>query len=115
MPDQHAMNPRVLLVEDDPISGRVLAAAVAALPARVDTACSCAAALELAARFRHDAWLIDAHDPAHRVLPCLRTGPSRQKPPPKSPPPPMSPPPKPPPKSPKSPESKSAPETSPPS
>ena len=63
MPDQHAMNPRVLLVEDDAISCRVLAAAVAALPARVDTAHSCAEALELAARFRHDAWLLDAHLP----------------------------------------------------
>ena len=60
---QRAMNPRVLLVEDDDISRQVLASAVARLPASVDAAASARAAVRLAAAGRHQAWLIDAHLP----------------------------------------------------
>ena len=57
------MNPRLLLVEDDPVSQAYLAEAARALPARVDCAASIAEALSLAARHRHDAWLLDANLP----------------------------------------------------
>lgn len=56
-------SPRVLLVEDDPISRGFLAAAVEALPAKVDGAEGCAAALQLARAGAHDLWLIDANLP----------------------------------------------------
>lgn len=55
--------PRVLLVEDDPVSRAFLSAAVHALPAAVDVADSMAAALALAATNRYDAWLFDANLP----------------------------------------------------
>ena len=55
--------PRILLVEDDPVSRAFLAAALQALPARVDAAESVAAALEAAADRGHDLWLVDAHLP----------------------------------------------------
>ncbi len=54
---------RVLLVEDDPVSRAFLAAAVAALPARVDPADSLAAAMALAQQHTYDLWLFDAHLP----------------------------------------------------
>ncbi len=57
------MNPRLLLVEDDPVSQAYLAEAARALPAEVDCAASIAEALTLAARHRHDAWLLDANLP----------------------------------------------------
>ena len=55
--------PRVLLVEDDPVSRAFLSAAIHALPAAVDAADSMAAALALAATNRYDAWLFDANLP----------------------------------------------------
>lgn len=57
------MNPRLLLVEDDPVSQTYLADAARALPANVDTAGSIAEAVLLATRHRYDAWLIDANLP----------------------------------------------------
>jgi len=55
--------PRVLLVEDDPVSREFLSAAIHALPAAVDAADSMAAALVLAATHGYDAWLFDANLP----------------------------------------------------
>ncbi len=55
--------PRILLVEDDPVSRAFLAAAIEALPAEVDVAADCAQARRLAAGARHAAWLIDANLP----------------------------------------------------
>ena len=55
--------PRVLLVEDDPVSRAFLGAAIQALPAAVDAADSMAAALALAAAGRYDLWLFDASLP----------------------------------------------------
>lgn len=55
--------PRVLLVEDDPVSRAFLSAAIHALPAAVDAADSMAAALALTAANRYDAWLFDANLP----------------------------------------------------
>jgi CheY-like chemotaxis protein len=55
--------PRILLVEDDPVSRAFLGAAVHALPAVVDAADSMAAAMALAAASRYDLWLIDANLP----------------------------------------------------
>lgn len=57
------MNPRILLVEDDPTSRTFLLAATEALPALVDLAGSVAEARELATRHAHALWLIDAHLP----------------------------------------------------
>ena len=57
------MNPRLLLVEDDPVSQIYLAEAARALPADVDCAGSMAEALSLAGQHRYDAWLIDANLP----------------------------------------------------
>lgn len=55
--------PRLLLVEDDPVSRAFLSAACEALPALVDAADSVAAALTLAGAHRHALWLIDANLP----------------------------------------------------
>ena len=58
------MTTRILLVEDDPTTAAFLAAAVQGVPAEVDVAGSCAAALALAGyQDRHDLWLIDANLP----------------------------------------------------
>lgn len=57
------MNPRLLLVEDDPVSRTFLAEAARALPAEVDEAGSIAEASKLAMSNGYDAWLIDAHLP----------------------------------------------------
>ncbi|MGJ4729364.1 response regulator [Luteimonas sp. SDU101] len=57
------MNPRILLVEDDPTSRAFLLAATEALPARVDTAASMADALALAGIHDYALWLIDANLP----------------------------------------------------
>jgi CheY-like chemotaxis protein len=70
-----AAMPRVLLVEDDPTSRAFLAAAIKALPARVDEVDSVAAAVARATATRHDLWLVDAHLPdgtGHAVLRALR-------------------------------------------
>jgi CheY-like chemotaxis protein len=55
--------PRVLLVEDDPVSRAVLGAAVEHCGVAVDTADCLQAALSKAASARHALWLIDAHLP----------------------------------------------------
>ncbi|SIQ78042.1 response regulator [Solilutibacter tolerans] len=57
------MNPRLLLVEDDPVSLAYLGEAARALPAEVDCAANLAEAFALASRHRYDAWLIDANLP----------------------------------------------------
>jgi CheY-like chemotaxis protein/HPt (histidine-containing phosphotransfer) domain-containing protein len=61
MSDHKGMKPRLLLVEDDPISRSFMAAALEALPAQVDTADSMRAALALEGV--HDLWLVDANLP----------------------------------------------------
>lgn len=66
-------SPRVLLVEDDPVSRAFLAAAVEALPARVDAADTCAAALQLAQANVHALWLIDANLPDGHGRDLLRS------------------------------------------
>ena len=55
--------PRVLLVEDDPVSREFLSVAIHAMPAAVDAADGMAAALALASTNRYDAWLFDANLP----------------------------------------------------
>ena len=52
------MNPRILLVEDDPTSRAFLLAATEALPAHVDTAATMAEALALAARLDGQVFVI---------------------------------------------------------
>ena len=58
--------PRILLVEDDPVSQAFLAAAIEAMPAIVDRAESLAAARELATGQVHALWLVDANLPDGR-------------------------------------------------
>ncbi|MFP7723762.1 hybrid sensor histidine kinase/response regulator [Lysobacter sp. A3-1-A15] len=53
--------PRVLLVEDDPISRAFLITALDGVPCEVDSADGMAAALALARSQHYDAWLLDAH------------------------------------------------------
>ncbi|HBK46994.1 MAG TPA: response regulator, partial [Xanthomonadaceae bacterium] len=60
---QQDPRPRLLLVEDDPISRGFFQAALEALPAHVDCADSMASALQHAARGRHDLLLIDVNLP----------------------------------------------------
>lgn len=55
--------PRILLVEDDPVSRTFLAAAARATPAEVDAADSVAAAMALAGAQHYDLWLFDANLP----------------------------------------------------
>ena len=55
------MKPRLLLVEDDPISSRFLVTVLRALPAEVDTATGCSEALALDRPYA--LWLIDANLP----------------------------------------------------
>src|SRR5690606_18550469 len=57
------MNPRILLVEDDPTSRAFLQAATESLPAMVDAAASMAEALALATAHPHALWLFDARLP----------------------------------------------------
>lgn len=57
------MRPRILLVEDDPTTRAFLAAAAEALPAKVDTAATFAAAVAAATARTHDLWLLDARLP----------------------------------------------------
>jgi DNA-binding response OmpR family regulator len=57
------MNPRILLVEDDPVSRAFLAAAVEALPARVVAVDTCAQALRREQAEPCDLWLVDANLP----------------------------------------------------
>ncbi len=67
--------PRLLLVEDDPVSASYLHDAASSLPALVDMAATIADALALAKRQPHDLYLIDAHLPDGRgemLLQALR-------------------------------------------
>ena len=58
------MNPRILLVEDDPVSRAYLQAALQSLPASVDAADCCASALQLGSgNPAHALWLVDANLP----------------------------------------------------
>jgi CheY-like chemotaxis protein/HPt (histidine-containing phosphotransfer) domain-containing protein len=63
--------PRILLVEDDPVSRAFLAAALTSLPAKVDEAASIAEALALV-RDDHDLFVIDANLPDGRGIDLLR-------------------------------------------
>src|SRR5436190_23457713 len=54
---------RLLLLEDDPVSRAFLVEVLAALPANVDGAGSCAAAESLARTHEHALWLFDANLP----------------------------------------------------
>lgn len=65
--------PRLLLVEDDPVSRSFLEEALADLPAVVDAAQDIAGALRLASANRHALWLIDAHLPDGDGGDCLRS------------------------------------------
>ena len=64
--------PRLLVVEDDPISRCFLQDALSALPAEVDAAADIAAARALVARAEYALWLVDAHLPDGDGLDCLR-------------------------------------------
>jgi CheY-like chemotaxis protein/HPt (histidine-containing phosphotransfer) domain-containing protein len=55
--------PRILVVEDDPVSAAYLADVVASLPSRVDGAGSIAEAMAIAGTHAHALLLIDAHLP----------------------------------------------------
>jgi DNA-binding response OmpR family regulator len=55
--------PRLLLVEDDPVSAAFLRDAASALPAEVHVARSLAEARRAIAAVRFDLWLVDAHLP----------------------------------------------------
>lgn len=55
--------PRILLLEDDPVSAAFLSAAVERLPATVDVAGTLADARSLAFAHTHDLWLFDANLP----------------------------------------------------
>ncbi|KRG46780.1 transcriptional regulator [Stenotrophomonas panacihumi] len=76
MASREPPRPRVLLVEDDPISLGFFQAALEPLALRLDSADSLAAALERSRDVRHDLWLIDAHLPdgsGSELLARLRT------------------------------------------
>lgn len=67
--------PRILIVEDDPVSAAYLGEVAASLPARVDVAGSIAEALNAASATDHALLLIDAHLPDGRgetLLQALR-------------------------------------------
>ncbi len=63
MASREPPRPRVLLVEDDPISLGFFQAALEPLALRLDSADSLATALARSRDVRHDLWLIDAHLP----------------------------------------------------
>ena len=63
------MKPRLLLVEDDPVSNLFMVTALEAMPAQVDSADSIASALSL--QGGHDLWLLDANLPDGRGVDLL--------------------------------------------
>jgi DNA-binding response OmpR family regulator len=63
--------PRILLVEDDPVSANFLRAALEGLPAQVDYADTLAAARIAATNQRHALWCIDANLPDGRGIDLL--------------------------------------------
>lgn len=68
---QYAAPPRLLLVEDDPVSAAFLLEALGTLPAQVDSAGDIAQAMVHARGHRHALWLIDAHLPDGSGSDCL--------------------------------------------
>lgn len=68
---QERPTPRLLLVEDDPVSQGFLAEALAGLPARVDVAADIAGALAHARAASHALWIVDAHLPDGDGADCL--------------------------------------------
>lgn len=58
--------PRILLLEDDPVSAAFLSVAIEALPAQVDVAGTLAEARDMASAHTHDLWLFDANLPDGR-------------------------------------------------
>ena len=76
MDREEPMKPRVLVVEDDPVSRAFFQDVLAGLPAMVDAAAGCDAAEACARARRHALWLVDAHLPdgdAVSLLPRLRS------------------------------------------
>lgn len=78
MAREHTMNPtsslpRLLLVEDDPVSREFLWSAASGLPAKVDAVDTIAAAIACTAEDRHDLWLFDANLPDGSGSELLRT------------------------------------------
>lgn len=78
MAREHTMNtapalPRLLLVEDDPVSREFLSSAAATLPAAVDAVDTIAAAIACSAQGGHDLWLFDANLPDGSGGELLRT------------------------------------------
>lgn len=67
------MEPRILLVEDDPTSRAFLVAAAAALPSTVDAVATLADAVAAVAAARYDLLLVDAHLPDGNGAGLLRT------------------------------------------
>lgn len=68
--------PKVLLVEDDPVSAMFLRGAIESFPARADVAGDCASALRMARAQPYDAWMIDSNLPdgsGSELLRQLRT------------------------------------------
>lgn len=63
---------RILLVEDDPISRAFLEAALAEVPALVDSTSDIASAAVLARLHAHALWIIDAHLPDGDGIDCLQ-------------------------------------------
>lgn len=55
--------PRILLLEDDPVSAAFLSVAIESIPAKVDVAGTLAEARSKAASQTHDLWLFDANLP----------------------------------------------------
>ena len=75
MDREEAMKPRVLVVEDDPVSRAFFRDVLSGLPAEVDAVAGCGAAEACALAQRHALWLVDAHLPdgdAVGLLPRLR-------------------------------------------
>lgn len=63
--------PRILLLEDDPVSAAFLRTALEALPAQVDVAGTLAEARVLAEAHAHDLWLFDVNLPDGRGVDLL--------------------------------------------
>lgn len=72
---EEPMKPRVLVVEDEPVSRAFFLEVLAGLPVDAEAAASCHEAVSLAVARPHALWLVDAHLPdgdATRLLPRLR-------------------------------------------
>lgn len=71
MDREETMKPRVLVVEDDPVSRAFFQDVLAGLPATVDAAAGCDAAEACARTHRHALWLVDAHLPDGNAVSLL--------------------------------------------